>query len=177
MLSGGERQRVGIARALVKDPEIILADEPTGNLDSKNSLEIMKIIKAISEKKLVILVTHEQTLARFYATRIIEIEDGTIKNDYINENVDDLDYEMDNCFYLRDFRERGRITGGNTDINIYRNNNEKIAINIVVKNGNIYIIGLNKNFCLLHITKYAIFKTCGNSVSPFKKYCITNVPA
>ena len=71
MLSGGERQRVAIARAIVKDPDIILADEPTGNLDSKNSLEIMKIIKSISEDRLVILVTHEVNLAKFYADRIL----------------------------------------------------------------------------------------------------------
>ena len=60
MLSGGERQRVGIARALVKNPKIIIADEPTGNLDSKNSLEVMNIIKCISKNDLVILVTHEE---------------------------------------------------------------------------------------------------------------------
>ena len=106
MLSGGERQRVGIARALVKDPNIILADEPTGNLDSKNSLEIMKIIKAISKERLVILVTHEQALAKFYASRIIEIKDGTITNDYLNEHADTLDYEIDNCFYLKDFSSK-----------------------------------------------------------------------
>ena len=139
MLSGGERQRVGIARAIVKDPSIILADEPTGNLDSKNSLEIMKIIKAISEKRLVILVTHEQNLAKFYATRIIEIEDGTIKKDYINTETSDLDYEIDNCFYLKDFREKIDINGNNVDIDIYRNNNEKIKLEIVIKNDNIYI--------------------------------------
>jgi len=75
MLSGGERQRVAIARAIVKNPNIIIADEPTGNLDSKNSLEIMNIIKAISKEKLVILVTHETNLAKFYASRIIEIKD------------------------------------------------------------------------------------------------------
>ena len=71
MLSGGERQRVGIARAIVKNPSIIIADEPTGNLDSANTLEVMNIIKAISKEKLVILVTHEESLAEFYADRII----------------------------------------------------------------------------------------------------------
>ena len=139
MLSGGERQRVGIARALVKDPNIILADEPTGNLDSKNSLEIMRIIKAISEKKLVILVTHEQELARFYATRIIEIEDGTIIKDYPNNDIKDLDYELDNCFYLKDFKDKINLKDKKVDINIYRNDNEKLQLDIVIKNGNIYI--------------------------------------
>ena len=104
MLSGGEKQRVGVARALVKNPDIILADEPTGNLDSKNSLEIMKIIKAISNEKLVILVTHEQDLARFYATRIIELQDGNIIKDYENDASSKLDYRLENSFYLKDFK-------------------------------------------------------------------------
>ena len=81
MLSGGEKQRIAIARAIVKNPSIVIADEPTGNLDSKNSLEIMNIIKAISKEKLVILVTHEVELAKFYATRILEIQDGKIIKD------------------------------------------------------------------------------------------------
>lgn len=82
MLSGGERQRVAIARAIVKDPEVIIADEPTGNLDSKNSIEVMNIIKSISRDRLVILVTHERELAKFYSDRIIEISDGKIVKDY-----------------------------------------------------------------------------------------------
>ena len=70
-LSGGERQRVGIARAIVKNPKIIIADEPTGNLDSRNTIEIMNIIKAISREKLVILVTHERDIEEFYADRVV----------------------------------------------------------------------------------------------------------
>ena len=136
MLSGGERQRVGIARAIVKDPSIILADEPTGNLDSKNSLEVMKIIKAISKDRLVILVTHEQNLAKFYASRIIEIRDGKVINDYLNDHVDELDYEIDNRFYLKDFKEHLETNEG---IHIYSDQNQKLDIDIVVKNGNIYI--------------------------------------
>ena len=93
MLSGGERQRVGIARAIIKEPNIIIADEPTGNLDSKNTLEVMNIIKAISKSRLVILVTHEKSLAEFYASRIIEIEDGKIISDKNNEHNNDLDYK------------------------------------------------------------------------------------
>lgn len=73
-LSGGEKQRVSIARAISKNPSIIIADEPTGNLDSKNSLEIMKILKSLSKEKLVILVTHEIYLAKQFTTRIIEIQ-------------------------------------------------------------------------------------------------------
>ena len=139
MLSGGERQRVGIARAIVKDPNIILADEPTGNLDSKNSLEIMKIIKAISKDRLVILVTHERSLAKFYASRIIEIKDGKVIDDYQNDNVDELDYEIDNRFYLKDFKEEVKIKENDIDINVYSDNKEKIKLDLVVKNGNIYI--------------------------------------
>ena len=79
MLSGGERQRVGIARAIVKNPAVVIADEPTGNLDSKNTLEVMNIIKSISEEKLVILVTHEEELADFYASRIIKLLEDVYK--------------------------------------------------------------------------------------------------
>ena len=139
MLSGGERQRVGIARAIVKDPNIILADEPTGNLDSKNSLEIMKIIRAISKDRLVILVTHEVELAKFYATRIIEIKDGTVIKDYNNEPDEELDYRLDNTFYLKDFDNKDSSKIGGHDINIYSNDGEKIKLDIVVSYGNIYI--------------------------------------
>ena len=145
MLSGGERQRVGIARAIVKNPKIILADEPTGNLDSKNSLEIMKIIKAISKDKLVILVTHEQELAKFYATRIIEIQDGKIIKDYNNNSDDYLDYEIDNSFYLKDFKYIENVEDKNIDLKIYSNDVEKINLDIVLKNGNIYIKSNTKN--------------------------------
>ena len=80
-LSGGQMQRVAIARALVNDPEIILADEPTGALDSDTSIQIMKILKNISKSKLVIMVTHNPDLAKEYSSRIINIKDGKIIND------------------------------------------------------------------------------------------------
>lgn len=139
MLSGGERQRVGIARALVKNPNIILADEPTGNLDSKNSLEIMKIIKSISKDRLVILVTHEVNLAKFYADRIIELKDGTVVRDYINSDKEDLDYTIDNNIYLKDFDKHDVIKDDDKNINIYLDNKDKVKLDIVVKNGNIYV--------------------------------------
>lgn len=139
MLSGGEKQRVGIARAIVKAPNIIIADEPTGNLDSQNSLEIMNIIKAISREKLVILVTHENDLAKFYASRIIEIKDGTIQKDYINEHSDELDYQIENKFYLKDFKNTENIKQEDIEINVFSDKKENMSLDIVVKNGNIYI--------------------------------------
>ncbi len=80
-LSGGQMQRVAIARAIVNDPEIILADEPTGALDSETSIQIMDILKELSKDKLVIMVTHNPELAKEYSTRIIELKDGLILED------------------------------------------------------------------------------------------------
>ncbi|MCD4711522.1 MAG: ABC transporter ATP-binding protein [Bacteroidales bacterium] len=85
-LSGGQRQRVAVARALVNDPSIILADEPTGNLDSKTSMDIMKLFGDIHDRgNTIILVTHEESIAR-YAHRIIRLLDGEIDKIEINKN-------------------------------------------------------------------------------------------
>lgn len=80
-LSGGQMQRVAIARALVNDPDIILADEPTGALDTKTSVQVMEILKKISKNKLIIMVTHNPELAEKYSSRIIKILDGKITDD------------------------------------------------------------------------------------------------
>lgn len=143
-LSGGQKQRVAIARALAKETPIIIADEPTGNLDSKNTIQIMNIIKSISKKRLVILVTHETDLAKFYASRIVEIQDGTIKKDYENDEIDELDYGLENRIFLKDFKEIKEIKKENIEVNCYSNDKENIRINLIVKNGNIYIQSDNK---------------------------------
>ncbi|WP_246853583.1 ABC transporter ATP-binding protein [Rufibacter aurantiacus] len=86
-LSGGQRQRVAIARALVNDPSIILADEPTGNLDTKTSYEIMGLFEALHAKgNTIIMVTHEDDIAH-YAHRIVRLRDGLIESDEMNLNI------------------------------------------------------------------------------------------
>ncbi|GAA3949518.1 ABC transporter ATP-binding protein [Hymenobacter algoricola] len=86
-LSGGQRQRVAIARALVNDPSIILADEPTGNLDSKTSYEIMELFEALYVKgNTIIMVTHEEDIAR-YAHRIVRLRDGLVESDMANNDL------------------------------------------------------------------------------------------
>lgn len=139
MLSGGERQRVGIARAIAKNPKIIIADEPTGNLDSANTIEIMNIIKAISRDRLVILVTHEVELAKFYASRIIELKDGSVVKDYENITDDNLNYRLDHKFYLKDFPKQSCLKDDAVNVNFYGGEEDKLDLKIVVKNGNIYI--------------------------------------
>ncbi|HRG58567.1 MAG TPA: ABC transporter ATP-binding protein [Bacteroidia bacterium] len=86
-LSGGQRQRVAVARALVNNPAIILADEPTGNLDSKTSVEIMGLFEEIHKKgNTIIVVTHEEDIAR-HAHRIIRLKDGIIESDEVNKEI------------------------------------------------------------------------------------------
>lgn len=87
-LSGGQKQRVAIARALIKDSKIILADEPTGNLDEQNSKEIFELLKRIAQDRVVIVVTHSQKFAQQYAQRIITLKDGKILDDVVNEQVE-----------------------------------------------------------------------------------------
>lgn len=91
-LSGGQRQRVAIARALVNKPSIILADEPTGNLDSVTSIEIMGLIEEIHKAgNTIILVTHEEDIAR-HAHRIVRLSDGLIASDDLNKNIRTVEY-------------------------------------------------------------------------------------
>ncbi len=91
-LSGGQRQRVAVARALVNHPSIILADEPTGNLDSKTSIEIMGLLEEIHKAgNTIIVVTHEEDIAQ-HAHRIIRLIDGEVASDKINENIRTIDY-------------------------------------------------------------------------------------
>lgn len=139
MLSGGERQRVGIARAIVKNPAIIIADEPTGNLDSANTLEVMNIIKSISREKLVILVTHEEELAQFYADRIIRIRDGQIVSDEINENEEGLDYRIENRIYLQDIKDKRTYGDDDCEIRVFNESGSKIKLDVVISRGNIFI--------------------------------------
>lgn len=103
-LSGGQMQRVAIARALVNNPDIILADEPTGALDTKTSVQIMEILKEISKNKLIIMVTHNPELAEKYSTRVIKILDGVITDDT-------------NPFTTQDIKKEKKAKSGKTSMN------------------------------------------------------------
>ena len=80
-MSGGQMQRVAIARALVNNPDILLADEPTGALDSETSIQVMELLKEVAKDRLVVMVTHNPELAQQYATRIVNLKDGVIRSD------------------------------------------------------------------------------------------------
>ena len=88
-MSGGQMQRVAIARALVNDPEILLADEPTGALDSDTSVQVMDLLKEVAKERLVVMVTHNPDLAQQYATRIVNLRDGKIRSDSMPYEVDE----------------------------------------------------------------------------------------
>lgn len=138
-LSGGQRQRVAIARAIVKNPDIIIADEPTGNLDSANTLEIMNIIKTISKGKLVILVTHERSIAEFYSDHVAEMKDGKIVKAYSNDSSRYLDYQLENKIYLKDMPVSSEFRKDDIDVKVYADDDRQADIKLVIRGNNLYI--------------------------------------
>ena len=138
-LSGGQRQRVAVARAIVKNPRIIIADEPTGNLDSANTLEIMNIIKTISRERLVILVTHERHIAEFYSDHVAEMKDGKIIKAYNNDSSRYLDYQLENKIYLRDIPVKKDFRQADTSVKVYSDEERETDIKLVIRGNNLYI--------------------------------------
>ena len=140
-LSGGQQQRVAIARALAKDPDIIIADEPTGNLDSRNTLSIMQMIRSIANHKLVIMVTHEEHLAYQFGNRVIKMQDGKIISDEPNTPVASFNLTLDDEIYLKDLKSSKTLTDANTEYQLYYDESLKspLHLSVVVKNNTIYI--------------------------------------
>lgn len=140
-LSGGQQQRVAIARALAKNPKIIIADEPTGNLDSKNTYDIMNIIKSISQQKLVVLVTHERQLAQQFGDRIIELKDGQIVEDHTHHSTGSQNVSHETDIYLKDFSKLTEVTDKHASVKVYTDDDVEANFNIrlIVKNKTLYV--------------------------------------
>ncbi len=138
-LSGGEMQRVSIARSLIKNCEVIIADEPTGNLDSENTLEIMNILKQISKNTLVLLVTHNEEIASAFADRLIRIKDGTIVEDKINDVKGTLTNKSDKKIHLKDLHNE-TFKNNQVSLNLYTDEEDLVIdLKMVIKNDIIYI--------------------------------------
>ncbi len=137
-LSGGQQQRVSIARALVKKTKVIIADEPTGNLDSANSIQIMKILKALSKTKLVLLVTHSKELANYYSDKIIDIKDGKILE--IRDSVKDSNAlkAKENKVRLYEL-EKTELNNEDVDVTIYQPQKEKVELELICVNNTYYL--------------------------------------
>ena len=111
-LSGGQKQRVAIARSLANDPDIILADEPTGALDKKTGLQIMQLITSIAKEKLVIMVTHNNDLAKEYSNRIVKVRDGRIESDEVikEEIINDVKTSLEKKNKVMSFYEAFKLS-------------------------------------------------------------------
>lgn len=138
-LSGGQQQRIAIARAIVKNPSIILADEPTGNLDEANTVMIMDLLKQISRDRLVLLVTHEANLVDYYCDTVIELSDGKVVDIRNNQATDGYTARGKNDIYLGEL-EKTELTDGNARIEFYGDAPETpINLKIVNEGGKLYI--------------------------------------
>ena len=138
-LSGGQQQRIAIARAIVKNPSIILADEPTGNLDEANTVMIMDLLKQISRDRLVLLVTHEANLVDYYCDTVIELSDGKVVDIRNNQTAEGYAARGKNDIYLGEL-ERSEIADGNARIEFYGDAPETpINLKIVNNGGKLYV--------------------------------------
>ncbi|MBP3332705.1 MAG: ABC transporter ATP-binding protein/permease [Clostridia bacterium] len=138
-LSGGQQQRIAIARAIVKNPRIILADEPTGNLDEANTVMIMDLLKQIAKDHLVLLVTHEANLVDYYCDRVIELSDGKVVNIKNNSSASGFAAKDKNDIYLGEL-ERYELQSENAEIEYYGESPEApIKLKIVNSGGKLYV--------------------------------------
>ena len=163
-LSGGQMQRVAIARALVTNPDIILCDEPTGALDSQTSIQIMELLKEISKEKLVIMVTHNVTLANKYSDRVIALNDGVI-------TYDTSPYEVEN-YSLKKIKTKRKTMNKFTSLSLSFNNllTKKSRTLLTSFAGSIGIIGIALVLSLSKGTQKYINKIEKNT---FSKYPIS----
>ena len=163
-LSGGQMQRVAIARALVTNPDIILCDEPTGALDSQTSIQIMELLKEISKEKLVIMVTHNVTLANKYSDRVIALNDGVI-------TYDTSPYEVEN-YSLKKIKNKRKTMNKFTSLSLSFNNllTKKSRTLLTSFAGSIGIIGIALVLSLSKGTQKYINKIEKNT---FSKYPIS----
>ncbi len=144
-LSGGQQQRIAIARAIVKNPHIILADEPTGNLDEANTVMIMDLLKAISKDHLVLLVTHEANLVDYYCDTVIELSDGRVADVKTNSLANGFAARDKNNIYLGELT-KSTLSNANAEIEYYGDApNTPIKLKIVNSGGKIYVeVGTEK---------------------------------
>lgn len=149
-LSGGQQQRVAIARALAKAPKVIFADEPTGNLDEKNTMRIMSILKKISRTCLVVVVTHEKSIADFFADKILWITDGKIERQVDKNKEASYEYVEDTNIYLQEYKKE-ETADENVTLQIYANGEvPPTKLKVIYEYGKIYIYSENsKNLVFL----------------------------
>lgn len=138
-LSGGQQQRIAIARAIVKEPEVIFADEPTGNLDEESTINICSLLKELSATNLVVMVTHEERLAYFFADRIIKIDAGTVAEDITAWERGPLDSPDGNTVYAGEYQEEVLSTGGVKLRILTAENASPADISVVIEDGRVII--------------------------------------